>query len=382
MKTVRSAEITLLLLVCSVEPSDNKSAEIRLFLEQRTLDWNRLFALASYHRLTPFLYRACLEASPVPAWFLSTLRQECLLITTDNLIKLKEYHRVAALLEGRAIDHIAFKGIYLAQHSYPECGLRPIGDMDIMVAGKDLYKTISLLSPEGYRVGDTYKPYLEHPKGIIWDKLCEISLFKPYNNTSRLDIDLHWQVKSLLKTIGIFELSEFQSAPDFALENQVILLVIHHGVNNSWERIGYINDIYFVLNQGPIDWEWLLKKMRQYQLEGLFFMGLHWCQQLWSLTLPPVIQHLMQGVDLTTLIRAYERKWEKPSLTSFRQTVVDFANSQGTFNAKWQIYTSYAHDFVFRSTIVTINHRQFYVPRQWGFATVVLRAVSALMHSR
>lgn len=382
MKTHRSTEIALLLLACSAVPSTGRAETVPLFLERHAPDWDRLLNLASYHRLTPLLYRAFQEVASIPDSFLSTLRQECLLITTDNLIKLREYHRVAALLDEQAIEHVAFKGIYLAEHSYPERGLRPIGDMDILVDGNDLYKAIGILSTDGYRAGDKYKAYLEHPKGVIWDELHEISLFKPYFNTSRFDIDLHWRVDCLLREIGAFALTDFRSSPEFALENQIILLVLHHGVNNSWERIGYINDLYFLLNQAAVNWDWLLKKLKQHQLDVTFFMGLYWCQQVWEFPVPAAVLKQMQSHNLAAMTNAHEGKWEKQSLTSFRTMLIDFADTQATFTDKLKIYGSYARSFIFRSTVVTINRNQFYIPKEWGFATVVVRAFLALLRPR
>ncbi|MBC3784078.1 nucleotidyltransferase family protein [Spirosoma utsteinense] len=382
MKTHRSTEIALLLLACSAAPSAGKTETVRLFLERHTPDWDRLLNLASYHRLTPLLYRAFQEVSSVPGSFLSTLRQECLLITTDNLIKLREYHRVAALLDEQAIEHVAFKGIYLAEHSYPERGLRPIGDMDILVDGNDLYKAIGILATDGYQAGDKYKAYLEHPEGVIWDELHEISLFKPYFNTSRFDIDLHWRVDCLLKEIGVFELDNFRSAPDYIIENQAILLVLHHGVNNSWERIGYLNDLYFLLHQADVNWDWLLNELKKHQLEVIFFMGLYWCQQVWAFPVPATVQKQMQVYNLAALTHLREKKWEYKSLTSFRTMLVDFAGTQATFTDKLKIYGSYARSFIFRSTVVTINRNQFYIPKEWGFATVVVRAFLALLRPR
>lgn len=352
------------------------------FLEQHALDWDRLLKLANYHRIAPLLYRAFQKVRVVPDSFLSTLRQECLLITTDNLIKLREYHRVAAMLDEQKIDHVAFKGIYLAEYSYPERGLRPIGDMDILVDGKDLYKTIGILVPDGYQAGDKYKPYLEHSEGVIWNELHEISLLKPYFNTGRFDIDLHWRVDCLLKEIGAFELSDFRSSPGLMTENQVILLVLHHGVTNSWGRIGYINDLYFLLSQADVNWDWLLKKINQHRLEVIFFMGLHWCQQVGELSVPAFVQRQMQGYNLTMLTEAQEKKWEKQSMPSFRMTLVDFANKQSTLTDKVKIYGSYVRSFMFRSSVINLHRRQFYIPKEWGFATAVVRAFLALVRPR
>lgn len=382
MKTRQSTEINLLLRACSAEPSASKTAGLELFLEQHSLDWDRLLKLAHYHRVIPLLYRAFREVPSVPDTFLSTLRQECVLITTDNLIKLREYHRVASILDGQKIDHVAFKGVYLAEHSYPERGLRSIGDMDILVDAKDLYKTIGVLAPEGYRVGDKYKPYLYHSAGVIWNELHEISLIKPYFNTGRFDIDLHWRVDCLLKEIGAFELSDFRSSPGFIVEKQVILLVLHHGVTNSWGRIGYINDLYFSLSQADVNWDWLLKKINQCQLKVTFFEGLQWCQQLWKLALPASVQEQMQGYNLTMLNEAQEKRWDKQSIPSFRRATVNFANKQPTSADRVKIYGCYVHSFIFRSSVINLHRRQFYIPKEWGFATAIIRVFLALIRTQ
>ncbi|RYC71321.1 nucleotidyltransferase domain-containing protein [Spirosoma sordidisoli] len=382
MKSRHSTEITLLLMACSWKPSATRNESIVLLLEQYTPDWDRLLTLANYHRLTPFLYHALNEIPSVPDAFRASLRQECLHRTTDNLIKLQEYHRLTALLDKQAIEHIPFKGIYLAEHSYPERGLRPIGDMDILVDKKDVQRVIDILSPDGYRIGDKHKPYLEHPAGVIWDELSEISLFKPYFDTSRFDIDLHWRVNSLLREIGEFEVSDFRSTPDLIIENQVILLVLHHGVNNSWERIGYINDLYFLLHRQDLNWEWLLKTLEQRQLERIFFTGLHWCQTIWEFPVTAEVQQQMDVYNLARLTETREKRWENERPALFRTLLVDFASTKVALIDKLKVYGHYSRNFMFRSTVITINSRPFFIPKRWGFLTAMVRVFLSLVRSR
>ncbi len=111
-------------------------------------------------------------------------------------------------------------------------------------------------------------------------------------------------------------------------------------------------------------------------------MGLEWCQQLWELALPVSVQKQMQGYNLTMLNEAQEQKWEKQAMSSFRTALVDFANKQSTSTDKVKIYGSYVRSFIVRSSVVNLHRRQFYIPKEWGFATAIIRAFLALTRTR
>lgn len=382
MNVDRSPELTLLLMACTGEVGPEKTAQLTLFLQQDPPDWDRLLKLTDRHRLTPFLYRTLRDIPAVPDSFLSTLRQECQAIATDTLLKLHEYKRVAALLTDHGIEHIAFKGIYLAEYSYPESSLRPVGDMDILVGEKDLYKAARVLAPDGYQVGEKYQPYLGRSERVMLDELHEISLFKPFYATSRFDIDLHWRVDFLLRAIGSFQLHDVLHPASHRVENQIILLVLHHGVINLWERVGYLNDLYFLLLGADIDWPWLLEKLKRYRLEISFFVGLHWCQQLWGFPVPPPVQVLMPVDQLRLLAKSNEAKWDSQSSYLLRHLVIDFANAQTLLTDKLAIYAAYSRDYIFRTSSINIKNRKFHIPKEWGFATVLIRVCWALRKRR
>lgn len=211
------------------------------------------------------------------------------------------------------------------------------------------------------------------------DDLHEVSLLKPFFDTGRFDVDLHWEVECLFREFATFELHDVVLPPDCRTENQIFLLVIHHGVINSWERISYINDLYFLLNDATINWPWLLAKLSRYQVETVFFVGLHWCQQVWSLPLPPLVQPLMPPPHrLRSLAEVYEKKWAGHQLNSFRVNVRNFANTQTGFIRKLKIYAGYAHSFIFRPYLIHLNRHQIYIPKAWGFVTVFVRVFLAL----
>ncbi len=382
MQSVRSPEVALLLMACTDVPASEAPSEVIFFLKQHRLDWHRLASLADWHRLTPLLYRFLRAVPTVPDTFLATLRQECMAITTDNLVKLHEYQRVTALLTTQNIEHCSFKGIYLAEHGYPERGLRPIGDMDILVAEKDLHTAVTILTPDGYEVVGKDVAYFRRPNRNMLDDLHEISLFKPFFATSRFDIDLHWRVDCLVKEFGSFQLNDMLCPPGFRVENQVLLVVLHHGITNSWSRIGYVNDLYFLLRKADLNWHWLLGKVTQFRAETIFCVGLHWCQQLWGLPIPPSVQPLLAAHPVHRLTWAYEKKWETETVYPFGNKVLAFADAQQLFRHRLTVYGTYALSFIFRASLLKINKRELYIPKEWGMATLIIRAFRGLLRHR
>ena len=380
VKHIPSPEINLLLLVCTLDLSDEKKTQLTLFLQQHSINWDKLYALAAHHRVTPFLYRTLQALPTVSGEFLETLHQVCRITATDNLLKRHEYHRVANLLAEHAIEHVAFKGVYLAEHAYPESSLRSIGDLDILVEPKNLHRAIQLLESDSYHLGKKYRHYRHYSNRALLDDLHEVSLFRQFFNTSTFDVDLHWEVECLYKQFASFYLNDVMLPAAMVTENQVVLTVVHHGLINLWQRIGYVNDLYFLLVNKDIAWPWLLEKLKHYQIETIFFAGLHWCRQIWDLPVPDAVLHQMAtNSQLSALVEAYEKSWtdgqaRSPDAMGFIQTTF-FSNAQPTFRRKLKIYAAYASHFIFRSSLIQIRTYRLYIPKELGFITAILRAI-------
>ena len=372
-----SPELTVLLRACAVELSAERTAQLTQLLTQHPLNWERLYTLASRHRLTPFLYRTLLDIPNIPEPFLATLRSDCRLSATDNLLKLREYHQVGALLTGAGIAHIAYKGVHLAENGYPDPGLRICGDIDILVSTEAAPQAIRLLQTQQYSLNRKHTLYWEHDARSLLDDLYEVSLFKPFF-ANHFDIDLHWAVVCFNKHYHTFRLDDFLNQPTFSTELQVVSLVTHHGVTNIWQHIYYINDLYFLLKEKPVDWMWLLEKIRLYGLENVFFAGLHWCQQIWALPLPPTIQGLVAAKSVRVLAATYEQNWELDQPLDMSDLVLKqltfFANAQTRPAKLLRIYFTFLTSRVFRASTFKIGKRLIYVPKELGFITVFIRA--------
>lgn len=382
MTSNRPPEIELLLLACVVDLSPERKAQLIQFLGQHSIDWERLYALANRHRITPFLYQTLRQLPNIPADFLETLQRECRVIVTDNLLKQNEYERVSALLSAKAIDHIVYKGVYLSKYCYPTNGLRGIGDFDILVKREDVYKSIQILAADKYQLGSAYAHYQRYAAGVMLADLHEVSLLKPFFHTSYFDIDLHWEIECLNKKYGSIYLDDILDHPNFMQESQILLLVIHHGLLNIWQNIGYVNDLYFSLHNKTIDWSWLLQKLNQYQLETVFMVGLLWCQQLWDLPLPATIQESLRMNHLQSLAGQYEENWTVPSSVlavnpGLRQ-IAFFTKCQTKMANKLKIYTTYGISFVFRASTINIGKRRLYIAKEFGPIAIFMRIIGSL----
>ncbi|WP_420149625.1 nucleotidyltransferase family protein [Spirosoma sp.] len=385
MDVGRSPEINVLLTACTEILSSDKQHRLGQYITERTFSWDKLHTLALRHRIAPFLYRTLQQIPDVPEAFLAKLQSDCRMIATDNMLKLHEYDRLTNVLADQGIQHIGLKGIYLAKNSYPNSNLRSIGDFDLLIARNDLLKTIRLLEENQYQLGEAYKHYLRYKEQTILADLHEVSLFKPFFATSYFNIDLHWEIECFNKHYSTLHLEDVLSEPEFITENQLLLTIIHHGVINIWQHIGYINDLYFLLKDKAIDWTYLMQKLRYYGIETVFFVGLFWCRQMWSLSLPANVQEMVNKSRVSSLADAYEKNWEtnesvletSPGL----KQIVFFANSQTELAKKLRIYRTYVSSFVFRASTLSIGKRLIYIPKELGFITVFTRAIRSVMAS-
>jgi len=383
MKVDLSPEVTFLLMACSVELSAEKRDQLTQFIARQSINWNRLYALAERHRLKPFLYRSLRQIAPAPESFIAALKQDCQVTTTDNLLKIHQYHSVATLLADNGIGHLPLKGIYLAEHVYPDSGLRISGDIDILVKNRDVFATIDLLQKHQYHLSEKQELQWQQGEERILADLYEVSLFKPFFNNSQFDIDMHWQIMGFNQHYALFDLAYVESQPTFEAERKIVLLVTHHGVNNIWQQIYYINDLYFTLIKTDVNWSWLLQELRRYGFNEVFLAGLYWCQQIWDLSLPPAVQELVATPRIRSLAETYATNWEteKPNELSYLITkqLTLLLKAQTSVGDQLKTGATFLTSRVFRYSLFRVGQRLIYIPKEAGFITIFIRAIQSLL---
>lgn len=116
--------------------------------------WNALDHRAQEHRLQPLLHAQ---------WASGDAAHLIPQVIRDNWAAARRAHafhalnyraelrEAVALLAGGGIDAVALKGAWLAWHAYPAPDLRPMRDIDLLLAEADMTRAWDLLLRAGYR---------------------------------------------------------------------------------------------------------------------------------------------------------------------------------------------------------------------------------------
>lgn len=119
-------------------------------------DWERLVRTAQAHDVAPLLYHALSEAG-WPADILSSvqadLRQAYHTTAARNLVIYQELVRILTTLRvspSPPLPVILLKGAALAATLYPNIGLRPMGDLDLLVPEHQLDQAVEAVKSLGY----------------------------------------------------------------------------------------------------------------------------------------------------------------------------------------------------------------------------------------
>lgn len=121
--------------------------------------WDSLVDLAEEQGLGPLLHRHLTEVGgEVPVSLLRGLRFLCLRHHQANAILMDALGQVLALLESAGLPCLVLKGAALCQTLYPESGLRPMRDIDLLLTWEDAAQAHLLLQKNGFRVSGDVLP--------------------------------------------------------------------------------------------------------------------------------------------------------------------------------------------------------------------------------
>lgn len=114
--------------------------------------WDDLLFQAEEQGMGPLLYMhltAFMEE--IPDTFLRGLRFLSLRHQQANITLMKSLYQILSLLKAEGIPTLTLKGASLCQTLYPETGLRPMRDIDLLLDKKDVLHAHSLLKKRGFR---------------------------------------------------------------------------------------------------------------------------------------------------------------------------------------------------------------------------------------
>ena len=244
----------------------------RGLVQRAGFDWDLLLRYVQERGVTQLVYRAVRDQDWVPAMVEQNLREVSHQDAIRDLLVFHELESVLRSLADRGVSLILLKGAALARTVYAEAGVRPMGDLGLLVQRHDVPAAEAVLEAVGYLPLDVetragidllYRHSATLQRVDILVTLIELhwSLFAAQYYQHKLPMDWFWQTAI---PVRVGSASTLVLGPEAQLLHLCAHLVLHHeGTELLW-----LNDIAEVIShyQGQIDWEQLLDRAQAYDL--------------------------------------------------------------------------------------------------------------------
>jgi Uncharacterised nucleotidyltransferase len=268
-----------------VRPLATKRAAVR---------WQRLVDMAEWHRMSPLLWRHLRGGgvASIPDGVLDQLHGAAAATTARNLSLQAELNRVLAALATLGIPVMLLKGAALIEAVYPDIGLRPMGDVDILVPGPSIEDAQGAVEALGYAVRGVR---------VSRDDASQLARHHHHYPLERggVTVELHHHVTSATPNFdiaGFWERAVPGAGPVPHLLPSPEDLLLHGALHFSVDRIarlasglGQLADLVWIAAQWPIDWDAVTTRARDYGVANQLFLALVAAQVLTGGPAPPAM---------------------------------------------------------------------------------------------
>jgi hypothetical protein len=239
-----------LVMACVRWPQETIDGDRIRSLARQPIRWSYLLEIVHHHKVVPLFSRNLhtFAAGYMPDEQAALLRASTIENAHTCLRRVEHLLTLQRLFREQELDHRIFKGVPLAVSAYHDPSLRDAGDIDLLVAEKDIFKAADILLTAGYlrfepRAHLTprrLRSYLAHQK--------DFSFEHPETGTI---IDLHWRLfrnPFLPANAGLAEGGEdwvnlgSERIPTLPPDRLLLYLCVH-GALDGWLRLKWLADI-------------------------------------------------------------------------------------------------------------------------------------------
>lgn len=273
-----------LLCACCCENGHNAIAAA---LDSK-VNWERIFTLASHHRLLPCLYFALRETSAVPVSIQMALEarfHSCI----SRVLRFSA--ELVAILRGFSacgIEAILHKGPALAQHLYCDSCMREFGDLDFLIRASDAARARGVLNELGFRPhlqlsARQERGYLRTGYEYAFDSALGTNV-----------VELQWQIVPRFYAVEFQPEALFSRSVKIEFEGEhirmlcdedLLLTLCVHAAKHCWPQLGMIRDIT-TLAARPLDWPWIIAEARRMGILRIVTVSLMLARKLVGTAIP------------------------------------------------------------------------------------------------
>lgn len=274
------------LLACARLPDDPDAARELGSLGSAPLDWTRLARLAISHKVTPSLLLGLERLPPgaVRAEILEALRTHVAAHRERARELASELIELLAAFERSGVRAVPFKGPVLAERACGDATLRLVGDLDLLVAERDIPRVCAELAARSFQEGTELKigrPLTE----------AEHAWYRGYQGEylfvrerDALAVEPHWAIAPRTLAMPLDEPGMLERARPFPFQGRslpglstedLLLVLCVHASKHEWTELRSITDVAGLLAREPdVDWRELLGRARELGSARMLLLGL------------------------------------------------------------------------------------------------------------
>ncbi|MFC1658655.1 nucleotidyltransferase family protein [Candidatus Omnitrophota bacterium] len=277
---------------------DAKEQPVERLLSER-LDWHFILQDAQNQEVAQILYyHLSCHKENLPQFVLSTLRDSFIRTKDANLQFYAELKDILAGFAENNIECIPLKGIDLAKRVYPDVGLRPMSDIDLLIKKHDLPKIERVLIPLDYLMHPGYHNMLNKPNSPYLNTVVCKKLIYPF-----ISLHLHWHILNNTFYPGYGYISNlniekvWQDVQPAAIDNIKMLrmspdcLLLHlayHHFKHHFDRLILLTDIDAILNYycGILDWQRIMHDAVEFNFNRPLYYSLYFAKEILGSDVP------------------------------------------------------------------------------------------------
>lgn len=248
-----------------------------------TADLAQVLEVARLQRVGPLVLRA-LEAAGVPLPDGDPARREAAFRRGQELVSLPLLvERALVPLESAGLRPLLYKGGGLVGR-YPEPGLRPMDDVDVLLPSEQVADAVSVLQRAGWRIGahsatlpeleDEYDIPLVHPETGGLPLELHHKLHRDRQRTNELDAAGLWAERIPASVCG-------HPAWGMPPELELLALVTHAAKPfHVFSRLIWAVDLVVVIEHAEIDWDDVSSRAEASRCRNALAVGLSFARRL------------------------------------------------------------------------------------------------------
>ncbi len=280
---------------------EHLAGSIEPFQGDRSHIWRALRSLGPALQSVPIAMERLAPPYAIAAMWAQDLRST----RARNIVQLSIVVRAIEVLQNAGIDHLVFKGADAVERFYPDLGMRPMDDADILVRGDENVRAIALLLESGF-VRVPSEPGRFGPSST--ELQAEVT-FRTVDEGVMAEIDLHWHTVADARLRAGFPGIEDASIWDRTMPGAVgrtpvlrlgdidaaIVQSVSQIVGHPWSHpLGYLDLHLLVSRWRPSEWDGFIARVKERNLSVPVFWALRFVTRLFGTSVPDWSMALIQ----------------------------------------------------------------------------------------